>query len=50
MVSRDQDLSVRRQCKLLSLTRLGLYYSPTGESVENLRFMTVIDKQMAGVL
>jgi len=38
-------LSVRRQCKLLSLTRSGLYYSPKGESTENLRFMVIIDKQ-----
>jgi len=45
MVSRDQGLSVRRQCKLLSLVRSGLYYSPKGESVENLRFMVIIDKQ-----
>jgi len=45
MVSRDQDLSVRRQCKLLSLVRSGLYYSPKGESAENLKFMKIIDKQ-----
>jgi len=45
MVSRDQDLSVRRQCKLLSLVRSGLYYSPKGESAENLKFMVIIDKQ-----
>ena len=45
MVSRDQDLSVRRQCKLLSLVRSGFYYSPKGESSENLRFMEIIDKQ-----
>jgi len=45
MVSRDHDLSLRRQCKLLSLTRSGLYYSPIGESAENLRFMKIIDKQ-----
>jgi len=38
-------LSVRRQCKLLSLTRSGLYYSPKGESAENLKFMKIIDKQ-----
>lgn len=38
-------LSVRRQCKLLSLTRSGLYYQPVGESAENLRFMGIIDKQ-----
>jgi len=45
MVSRDQDLSVRRQCKLLSLVRSGFYYSPKGESAANLRFMEIIDKQ-----
>jgi len=38
-------LSLRRQCKLLSLTRSGLYYSPVGESAENLKFMQIIDKQ-----
>ena len=42
MVSRDRDLSVRRQCKLLSLVRSGFYYSPKGERAENLRFMTII--------
>jgi len=45
MVSRDQGLSVRRQCKLLSLVRSGFYYSPKGESAENLGFMEIIDKQ-----
>jgi len=45
MVSRDQDLSVRRQCKLLLLARSGLYYSPKGESSENLKFMAIIDRQ-----
>ncbi len=42
MVSRDQGLSVRRQCKLLSLVRSGFYYSPKGESAANLK---IIDKQ-----
>lgn len=37
-------LSVRRQCKLLSVSRSGLYYQPVGESAENLRFMEIIDK------
>ena len=45
MVSRDHDLSVRRQCGLLSLVRSNLYYQPKGESAENLRFMEIIDKQ-----
>ena len=45
MVRRDHDLSVRRQCGLLSLARSNLYYQPKGESAENLRFMTIIDRQ-----
>jgi len=45
MVSRDRNLSVRRQCKLLSLVRSGFYYSPKGESAANLKFMNIIDKQ-----
>lgn len=38
-------LSVRRQCVLLSLARSTLYYTPVGESLENLNFMEIIDKQ-----
>ena len=45
MVSKDHNPSVRRQCRLLSLVRSNLYYQPKGESAENLRFMTIIDKQ-----
>jgi len=40
-----RDLSVRRQCSLLSLTRSGLYYHPRGESAESLTLMTLIDRQ-----
>ncbi|TRD15242.1 IS3 family transposase, partial [Palleronia caenipelagi] len=39
------DLSVRRQCSLLSLARSTLYYQPRGESPENLKFMEIIDRQ-----
>ena len=45
MVSKDQKLSVRRQCKLLTLTPSHLYYGPKGENAENLRFMEIIDQQ-----
>ena len=45
MVSKDHELSVRRQCTLLTLTRSHLFYEPKGESAENLRFMGIIDKQ-----
>ena len=37
-------LSTRRQSTLLSLTRSTLYYQPRGESAENLKFMSIIDK------
>jgi putative transposase len=39
------DLSVRRQCELLGLSRSSLYYEPAGESTENLRLMRLIDEQ-----
>lgn len=39
------DLSLRRQCSLLSLARSTLYYQPRGESAENLKFMEIIDRQ-----
>ncbi len=35
------QLSVRRQCTLLSLTRSSLYFQPVGESAEYLRFMEI---------
>ncbi len=45
MVSKGHKLSIRSQCKLLDLRRSSLYYTPLGESAENLRFMKIIDKQ-----
>jgi putative transposase len=38
-------LSVRRQCELLGVTRSGLYYTPAGETPENLTLMGLIDRQ-----
>ncbi|SFQ75402.1 putative transposase [Donghicola eburneus] len=45
MKKEHPDLSVRRQCSLLSLARSTLYYQPHGESAENLKFMEIIDRQ-----
>jgi len=45
MVSKEHKLSVRRQCRLLTLTQSNLYYHPKSESAENLRFMAIIDQQ-----
>ncbi len=39
------DLSVGRQCSLLSLARSSLYSHPRGESAEDLAFMEIIDRQ-----
>lgn len=39
------DLSVRRQCQLLGLTRASLYSEPAPESEENLRVMRLIDQE-----
>jgi putative transposase len=45
MVSKDHELSQRRQCTRRQLSRSTLYYQPKGESAENLRFMEIIDRQ-----
>jgi putative transposase len=38
-------LSLRRQCRLLSLSRSVLYYTPVGEPAGNLALMVLIDRQ-----
>lgn len=39
------ELSVRRQCELLGLSRSSLYYEPVSETAENLRLMRLIDQE-----
>jgi len=39
------QLSVRRQCELLGLSRSSWHYCPLGESAENLALMRRIDEQ-----
>jgi putative transposase len=39
------ELSVRRQCELLELSRSTFYYEPTGAAPEDLRLMRLIDEQ-----
>ncbi|MCX7561931.1 IS3 family transposase [Sulfitobacter sp. F26204] len=41
----NADLSISKQCKLLSISRSSFYYEPKGESEMNLDLMRVIDKQ-----
>ncbi len=40
-----QDLSIGRQCELLSISRSSFYYQAVGESDLNLALMLQIDKQ-----
>ena len=45
MIVRDHPaLSLSRQCRLLSLGRSSLYYTPKGESAETLALMRRIDE------
>ena len=39
------ELSVARQCELVSISRSGFYYRPTGETSLNLALMRLIDAQ-----
>ena len=39
------DLSIRRQCELLGLSRSSLYYQGVPESAENLRLMRLLDQE-----
>jgi|TARA_R110002020_G_scaffold460515_1_gene679052 putative transposase len=41
----NANLSISKQCKLLSISRSSFYYEPKGESEMNLDLMRVIDKQ-----
>ena len=42
---RHPSLSIVRQCKLLDISRSGLYYQPKGISEEDLTLMKLIDRQ-----
>ncbi|MGF0540052.1 IS3 family transposase [Agrobacterium sp. ES01] len=42
---RQSDLSVGKQCSLLSISRSSFYYTPKGESEMNLALMRQIDEQ-----
>jgi putative transposase len=46
MIDSDhRSLSIARQCQLLSISRSGFYYQPSGESELNLALMRLIDQQ-----
>ena len=41
----NSDLSIGKQCKLLSISRSSFYYTPKGETAMNLALMRQIDEQ-----
>lgn len=46
MVEPDHpELSIGKQCKLLSIARSSFYYAPKGETEQNLSLMRLIDEQ-----
>jgi putative transposase len=44
MVNREEMLSIRCQCDLVSVNRGSFYYQPLGETEENLRVMRLMDE------
>lgn len=44
LIDVQHDLSVRKQCKVLSVFRSSLYYAPKGETAENLEIMRIMDE------
>lgn len=42
--TRVRKLSIRKQCKILSVNRSSLYYHPTAEKPENLKIMRLMDQ------
>ena len=42
--TKNRNISQRKQCKLLSISRGSLYYKPLGESDLNLKLMRMIDE------
>lgn len=44
-IADSQELSIRRQCELLDVSRSSIYYDAQGESEENLRIMRLMDEE-----
>jgi len=44
LVDNQYDLSVRKQCEILSIHKSSLYYTPKGEKPENLEIMRIMDE------
>jgi putative transposase len=44
LIDNQYDLSIRKQCEVLSVNRSSLYYAPKGENPENLEIMRIMDE------
>lgn len=44
-ITDNEQLSIRKQCELLELSRSNIYYDAIGESEENLRIMRLMDEE-----
>ena len=44
LISSCPELSIRRQCELLDISRSGFYYEPCAETPENLALMRLLDE------
>lgn len=45
LIESHPTLSIQRQCELLGLSRSVFYYTPVGETKQNLHYMKLMDKQ-----
>lgn len=45
LINSNDQISISRQCQLLDVARSSYYYKPASESVDNLKYMRLIDKQ-----
>lgn len=45
MITKDNQLSIRRQCELLDINRSTVYFQPKGEGEENLCIMRLLDER-----
>lgn len=44
-IANDKNISIRKQCELLDVSRSNLYYAPIGESELNLKTMRLMDEE-----
>lgn len=45
LINKEIDISIEKQCELLSVHKSGIYYKPVVESDVNLAIMRLLDEQ-----